>query len=94
MFDNGNNLFFPNSFKFDQELEIISLLSLYLKFHGNLFLLKDMQDLVLQYLKKTVLRPRAIGKSEYLGGQVIVHCLSKENVLLLFLAFYLGWRVD
>ena len=34
-----------------------------------------MQDLVLQYLKKTVLRPRAIGKSEFLGGQVIVHCL-------------------
>ena len=35
-----------------------------------------MQDLVLQYLKKTVLRPRAIGKSEFLGGlEVIVHCL-------------------
>ena len=29
-----------------------------------------MQDLVLQYLKKTVLRPRAVGKSEFLGGQV------------------------
>ena len=43
---------------------------MYLEFHGNLFLLKDMQDLVLQYLKKTVLRPRAVGKSEFLGGQV------------------------
>lgn len=53
-----------------------------------------MQDLVLQYLKKTVLRPRAVGKSEFLGGQVIVQYLSKEKVLLLFLAFYLGWRVN
>ena len=65
----------------------------YLKFQGNLFLLKDMQDLVLQYFKKTVLRPRAVGKSEFLGGQVIAQCISKENVLFLFLAFYLRGRL-
>ena len=44
--------------------------------------------------QEKVLRPRAVGKSEFLGGQVVVQCLSKEKVLLLFLAFYLGWRVD
>ena len=52
-----------------------------------------MQDLVLQYLKKTVLRPRAAGKSGFLGGQVVVHCLLKENVLFLPLAFYLRGRL-
>jgi hypothetical protein len=38
-----------------------------------------MQDLVLQYLKKTVLRPRAVGRSKFLGGKAINSSVSFEG---------------
>ena len=53
-----------------------------------------MQDLVLQYLKKTVLRPRAVGRSKFLGGQVIVPFLSKEMFCFYSWHFIWDWGVD